>query len=145
MRCSCCGQELNSNDRFCPNCGENNEGYVEVAGSSASSNTPYVNQPINRVPIYPSNNNNQQYNNPNNGAPIFVYNQTQVVANVKQESKALPICALIFSILGGWLGLILSIIGLCNCKEKSNRNLCKIGLGFCIGWFVLGLIIGLTA
>ena len=53
MKCSCCGQEITSNDRFCPNCGENNEGYVEVVQTSSSAQTskPHVSQPINRVPI----------------------------------------------------------------------------------------------
>ena len=29
MKCLCCGQEITSKDRFCPNCGENNEANVE--------------------------------------------------------------------------------------------------------------------
>ena len=145
MKCSCCGQETTSNDRFCPNCGENNEGYVEVVETPRPSATPHVSQPINKVPINPSySNTNQQANDPNNVSPVFVYSQTQVVTNVKQESKALGICAIIFSVLGGWLGLVLSIIGLCNYKEPENKTLCKVGLGFCVGWVVIGIIIGLS-
>ena len=29
MRCSCCGNEVRENERYCNNCGQNNEGYVE--------------------------------------------------------------------------------------------------------------------
>ena len=60
MKCSCCGQEITSNDRFCPNCGENNDGYVEVGRTSSSTQTatPHINQPINRVPINNSYNQN---------------------------------------------------------------------------------------
>ena len=146
MRCSSCGQEITSNDRFCPNCGENNEGYVEVVVTSKPTSTPHVSQPINRVPIDPNSNNNQPTNtSTSTGSPVSVYSQTQVVANVKPEGKALGICAIIFSVLGGWLGLIFSIVGLCSYKEPKNKTLCKIGLGFCIGWFVIGFIIGLAS
>ena len=62
----------------------------------------------------------------------------------KQEGRGLAICALVFSILGGWVGLILSIIGLCTCKDDDNKKLCKIGLGFCIFWVILGIILALT-
>lgn len=142
MKCSCCGQEITSNARFCPNCGENNEWYVKPV-EVKTPETTNTNQNINRVPIYPSNSNQQS--NDNNTTPIYVYSQTQVVANVKPEGKALGICAIIFSVLGGWLGLVLSIVGLCNYKEPENKTLCKIGLGFCIAWFVIGFIIGIAS
>ena len=143
MKCSCCGQEITSNDRFCPNCGENNEGYVEVVQTSSSSqtSTPHISQPINRVPINPSQP-NQQTNNPTSGSPVFVYSQTQVVANVKPESKALGICAIIFSVLGGWLGLVFSIMGLTKYKSSKPRTMCIIGIVLSAVWFVIGFMIG---
>ena len=143
MKCSCCGQEITSKDRFCPNCGENNEAYVEVVETSRPAPSQNINQPINRVPINP-NTGSSSNSTQNNGSPVYVYRQTQVVTTVKEESKALGVCAIIFSVLGGWLGLVLSIIGLCNYKLPENRILCKVGLGFCIGWFVLGIILGLS-
>lgn len=143
MKCSCCGQEIKSNDRFCPNCGENNEAYVEVVETSRPTPSQNINQPINRVPINP-NTGSSTGSTQNNGSPVYDYSQTQVVTTVKDESKALGVCAIIFSVLGGWLGLVLSIIGLCNYKQPENRTLCKVGLGFCIGWFVLGIILGLS-
>ena len=143
MKCSCCGQEITSKDRFCPNCGENNEAYVEVVETSRPTPSQNINQPINRVPINP-NTGSSSSSTQNNGSPVHVYRQTQVVTTVKEESKALGVCAIIFSVLGGWLGLVLSIIGLCNYKLPENRTLCKVGLGFCIGWFVLGFILGLS-
>ena len=51
MKCSCCGQKITSNDRFCPNCGENNESYVEIVKTTRSSITQNINQPIQKVPI----------------------------------------------------------------------------------------------
>lgn len=144
MKCSCCGSEITSKDRFCPNCGENNEAYVEVIENSRPSSTQNVNQTINKVPIYP-NTGTSTNQTQNNNSPVYIYSQTQVVTTVKPESKALGICAIIFSVLGGWLGLVLSIVGLCNYKEPNNRKLCKVGLGFCIGWVVLGIILGFSA
>ena len=143
MKCSCCRQEITSKDRFCPNCGENNEAYVEVVENSRPTPSQNINQPINRVPINP-NTRSSNSSTQNNGSPVYVYSQTQVVTTVKEESKALGVCAIIFSVLGGWLGLVLSIIGLCSYKLPENRTLCKVGLGFCIGWFVLGIILGLS-
>lgn len=131
MRCSCCGNEVREDERYCDKCGQNNEGYVERKS-------------IEKVEIYrqPSNN---MYSQPQ---PTYqqtnIYQQTNVQP-VKQESGALGICAIIFSVLGGWLGLLLSIIGLCTYETPRHRTKCKIGLGFAIGWFVIGLIIGLAS
>ena len=71
--------------------------------------------------------------------------ETGIAPVKQQESSALGICAIIFSILGGWLGLILSIVGLCSDNEK-DKSLSKIGLGICLAWvFILFLIIATTA
>ena len=60
---------------------------------------------------------------------------------VSQESSGLGIAAIVFSVFGGWLGLILSIIGLCVYKTKKNKKNCKIALGICIAWVVIWVII----
>ena len=132
MRCSCCGSEVREDERYCNKCGQNNEGYVER-------------KPIERVEIY-----HQQPNNTTYSQPQPTYQQTNIyqqtnVQPVKQESGALGVCAIVFSVLGGWLGLVLSIIGLCTYKTPEYRTKCKIGLGFVIGWFVIGIIIGLAS
>ena len=62
----------------------------------------------------------------------------------KEESSTLGILALVFGILGGWLGLILGIIGLCTYKDKNNRKNCKIGLGFFIAETLLLIILMLV-
>ena len=132
MRCSCCGSEVREDERYCNKCGQNNEGYVER-------------KPIERVEIYHQQPNNTTYSHPQ---PTYqqtnIYQQTNVQP-VKQESGALGVCAIVFSVLGGWLGLVLSIIGLCTYKTPEHRTKCKIGLGFVIGWFVIGIIIGLAS
>lgn len=59
--------------------------------------------------------------------------------NVKEEGKALGVCAIVFSVLGGWIGLVLSIVGLSSYKVKSRRAMCWVGLGLSIFWIVVGI------
>lgn len=46
-------------------------------------------------------------------------------------------CAIIFGALGGWLGLIFGIIGLCSSRDRFVRKNCKIGIGLFFGWIIL--------
>lgn len=55
----------------------------------------------------------------------------------QKESSALSVCALVFSVLGGWLGLLLGIIGLVVNKNPKNRRRCKFAIGIFIAWIVL--------
>ena len=52
LYCVCCGSEITSKDRFCLNCGENNEDYIEVIETKVTTSN-IINQPINKVPINP--------------------------------------------------------------------------------------------
>jgi len=56
---------------------------------------------------------------------------------IESENKALGILAIIFGVLQGFVGLVLSIIGLSVYKEPINKNNCKIGLGLSIAYIVL--------
>ena len=69
----------------------------------------------------------------------------QVKEMVPEESLGLGIAAIVFSVLGGWLGLLLSIIGRCVYKTPRNKKYCKIGLGICIAWIVIWVIIFIVA
>lgn len=53
------------------------------------------------------------------------------------ESKVIAILALVFSILGGWFGILFTIIGLATYKEEENKKLCKIALWICIIWVLI--------
>lgn len=77
----------------------------------------------------------------NDEAVVCSHCGCQVEEIKQQESSGLSVAALIFSILGGWLGLVLDIVGLCTLKEKKNRTRCKIGLGIVVAWIVLFVII----
>ncbi len=98
---------------FCKNCGkeiDDNSTFCPYCGQQINENTDYY---------YTGNNNNN---------------------NIKKESQVIGILAIVFSALGGWLGIIFAIIGLATYKEKSNRNLCKIALGICAAWVILLII-----
>ena len=115
MKCSFCGQEVLASEKFCSHCGQVNSGYESVEEATKETK-------------------NESYSSTIHS---FQTNQT-----VKEEGKTLGVCAIIFSALGGWLGLILSIIGLVIYKRPENRKLCTIGICLCIFWFILGLFIG---
>lgn len=106
MKCTCCGRELSQNDRFCPECGENNENYVEVIEPkqySQPQQNQYVNQPINRVPIYPNSNTQTTTSaNSQQNTPVVVYSQTQVIQTTTKRKgmTGVHITAGIFMILG---------------------------------------------
>lgn len=66
--------------------------------------------------------------------------QAQAEIN-KQEPKALGILAIIFGALGGLLGLILGIVGICICKEPVNKRNCIIGMCLFGVWVLAAIII----
>ena len=116
MKCTCCGRELTSDDRYCPVCGQNNPNYIEPP-KVETVEQKYSNSTQNSN--YQSNSYNQQNN--------YGYQHPQTIY-VRSESKAIAVLALIFSILGGWLGLLFAIIGLATYKEDGNRGMCKAAL-----------------
>lgn len=77
------------------------------------------------------------------GAPQNADFAGQAQAN---ENPVWAILALVFSIFGGLLGLIFSIIGLNVYKEKgSNRTMSMVGLILSIVWLVVELILIIVA
>ena len=130
MKCSSCGKEINSNERYCSFCGQNNEGYVgkkavvierHIITNNQSSNYNQSNQPT--TPTYVQN---------------YYYQQKPVA---QPESITLSVFALIFGLLGGWLGLLLGIIGLTHYKEKGNKVRCGIAIGAWVIWVIILAII----
>lgn len=58
----------------------------------------------------------------------------------KDEGNWLGILAIVFSVLGGWIGLVLSIVGLCTSQSPKERKYCKIALGISITWIIICII-----
>ena len=111
--CTGCGGQNSDDAKFCEYCGKQ---FVSVEPNQNTNNT---------------NTSNVNYNGTNlNEGPRY---QTQ-------ESAALGICALIFSLLGGWLGLLLAIICLATKRDSTNRTYGMIALGISIFWIVLEII-----
>jgi len=67
--------------------------------------------------------------------------QTEEVPPQPAESNGIGIAAIIFGALGGWLGLLFGIVGLCTYKTEKNKKNCKIGIGLFIGWTIIWIII----
>ena len=55
----------------------------------------------------------------------------------KEESPALAIVALIFGIIGGWIGFICGIIGLTKYKKGMNRNMCIAAICLFVIWIII--------
>lgn len=121
MKCTCCGKEITSNDRYCRYCGQNNPNYVQPKEANTLNDVQNLNsvpeQPIYQKPVY--------------------YNVTQV----QKENCAIGVLSLIFGIMGGWLGLLFGIIGLCKYKESGNRAMCWIGIVIYSIWLIFYIII----
>ena len=135
--CSNCGAPLNRGAEVCLNCGKFVGGNTRKEEGSAETETrkKEMEEESRR---YCSNCGTPL----NRGAEVCLNCGKFVGGNArKEECSALGICALVFGILGGWLGLVLGIIGLATCKEERNRKNCKIGIGFFLGWIVLWIII----
>ena len=75
MRCSCCGNEIREDERYCNNCGQNNEGYVER-------------KPIEKVEIY-----HQQPNSSTYTQPQSTHQQTNIstkyISNTKTKVRGI--------------------------------------------------------
>ena len=129
MRCSCCGSEVGDDERFCSNCGQNNESYVER-------------KPIERVEIY-----HQQPNNSSYGQPQTTFHQTniyqQTTYHVTKPESGVTIAAKIFMIIGTVLMAISTyLIGLAWCIPMCNYyfNRVKDGQPIGTGFMVCSLL-----
>ena len=88
MRCSCCGNEVREDERYCKKCGQNNEGYVKE-------------KPIERVELYSQPNNVPTYTFPQN-----VYQQpnlNQVNCQAPKAESGITTAAKVFIIIGAVL------------------------------------------
>ena len=129
MKCSCCGREVSPNDRYCSYCGQNNEGYVEPEVVVTDRNVPTNSQTSN-------------YSQPGQQSyPTFTQINITQQKPVQPESITLSVFALIFGLLGGWLGLILGIVGLTHYKESGNRTRCGIAIGAWIFWLIVYILL----
>ncbi len=59
----------------------------------------------------------------------------------KPESSTIGILAIVCGALGGGLGLILGIVGLCTYKNKENKRNCIIGMCLSVVWIVFIVIL----
>ena len=58
-----------------------------------------------------------------------------------KENAVYAVLALVFGLLGGWLGLVFGIIGLKQYKEQSNRSMCIVGIVAWVVWLIVQIVI----
>jgi uncharacterized membrane protein YvbJ len=115
--CSHCGAEAKDDAKFCEYCGN------QFAVVNNTTNT--------------ENNQNNEYQNVNyNGSNI-----NEGPKNNGNESAALGICAIIFSLLGGIVGLILAIVCLASNTNQTNRKYGMVALFISVAWIVIEIIL----
>ncbi len=118
--CSHCGAEAKDDAKFCEYCGNQ----FTVVNNNVNENTNTQQSNVN--------DNNVYYNGTNvNGAP----------SNTQPESTALGICAIIFSLLGGIVGLILAIVCLASNTNQTNRKYGMVALFISVAWIVIEIIL----
>ena len=125
MYCSNCGKLIAADNKYCPHCGAQNNNVIETYSFGTSGST------------FESQNDNPWGYRPQ----PFSSMQTEV--STKPEDQTLGILAIVFSALGGFLGLVLAIIGLSHYKQEPGKKKCKTALIILGVWFVLGIILGL--
>lgn len=111
--CTNCGSEISEGSSFCSACGQPVAEAVQ---------TPEA-QPVVEAVQTPVAQQTEYYDN----QPVQ-----------KPEGKALAICALVFSILLPFVGLVLGIIGVATSKDESNKKMSIIAL------VIAGVLIVLT-
>ena len=120
MRCSCCGNEIREDERYCNNCGQNNEGYVER-------------KPIEKVEIYHQPPNSSTYTQPQSTyqqTNIYQQNTYQVVP----QQSGVTTAAKVFMVLGTILmALTTYLIGLAWCLPMTICYFNKVKNGQPIG------------
>ena len=68
------------------------------------------------------------------------FNQ-QTQATQQKENVVYAVLALVFGLLGGWLGLVFGIIGLKQYKEQSNRTMCIVGIVAWVIWLIVQIVL----
>jgi len=115
--CTGCGAQNTDDAKFCEYCGK------EFVSVNNTTNT--------------ENNQNNEYQNVNyNGSNI-----NEGPKNNGNESTALGICAIIFSLLGGIVGLILAILCLASNTNQTNRKYGMVALFISVAWIVIEIIL----
>ena len=126
MYCSNCGKLIDDDNKYCPHCGAQNKNATSSYGYGSSGST---------------------YETPNN-TPWGYRPQTFSSIHADEgrpEDQTLGVLAIVFSALGGVLGLILALVGLSKYKEEPGRKKCKTALILLAIWVVILILIYLSA
>ena len=118
MYCSNCGKLIDSDNKYCPYCGTQNKN-VTGFGTSGSA---YETQSDTMWGYRPR-----------------PFSTLESEVSTKPEDQTLGVLAIVFSALGGVLGLILAIIGLLHYKQAPGKKKCITALIILAIW--VGIIV----
>lgn len=150
MKCPYCKGEVNTDQKYCGSCGRENAWYVEKKKPIDETYTidedeykteekTATKEPKEDV----NSSNNVSTNTTNfgssNSKPNFEYSHQAYV----KEPIGLSVCALIFGLLGGWLGLVLGIVALSKNKDPGNRTRAIIGIVAWACWMIVYIVYGI--
>lgn len=138
MFCKNCGKQISDDANFCPCCGygvlEDDGSHCPNCGAEIAADANFCSKC--GKTLGPDTQTN--YITPQNTNTYAQNAQTQ-------ETSTIGILAIIFGAMGGWLGLLFAIIGLCIYKKPENKQKCYIGLGLFLAWVVIAGLIMATA
>ena len=139
--CTNCGAKLEDDYKVCPYCGQRVEREAEVTPESVASETPYVEDTRRYETVEPSRDDIDNYFNGVNDSPKPEQHYNH---NAKDTSPVFAILALVFGILGGWLGIVFGAIGLSKYKSGPYRNMCIVGIVLAVAWIAITIAIRIT-
>lgn len=126
-----CGHECEDVYAFCPKCGAKLKDEV-VAETTIENNTMYCKFCGNKI------HSNAEIC-PHCGCRVNE-RKFQVHEN-SNEISACSVLALIFGLLGGFLGIIFGIVGVTNAKNKTDRNCAIAGIFFFFLWVLIFILL----
>jgi hypothetical protein len=104
---------------FCPKCGKeipDEATFCSYCGTEIKEGTASATPEVQPIPVPPT------YVKP------------------AHDYHTMAVLALIFSVLGGWIGLILAIIGLIHSEDEDDRKMFWISLGIFGAWVLFYII-----
>lgn len=159
--CTNCGAKLGDQYKFCPYCGHEVENdFAAPTPENVAAETPFDETqqaaPSQSIDDIYSNRSGEIVEEPSRDDIDNYFNgigdenkaqpqqEQRYSHNAKVVSPVFAILALVFGILGGWLGIVFGAIGISKYKKGPYRNMSIAGLVLAIAWIAITIAIRVT-